>query len=51
MLAGGVDERDALGPFADVSAHLFVPEVEIRAGGRVRALGKDHQLFVVGVFV
>ena len=49
--AAAVDERDALGAPADIPAHLFVPEVVLRAGGGVRTLGVDHDLLGVGVFV
>lgn len=49
--AAAVDEGDALGAPADIPAHLFVPEVILRAGGGVRTLGVDHDLLGVGVFV
>ena len=49
--AAAVDEGDALGAPADIPAHLFVPEVVLRAGGGVRTLGVDHDLLGVGVFV
>ena len=49
--AAAVYERDALGAPADIPAHLFVPEVVLRAGGGVRTLGVDHDLLGVGVFV
>ena len=51
LLAAAVDEGDAPGASADIPAHLFVPEVVLRAGGGVRTLGVDHDLLGVGVFV
>ena len=50
-VAGGVDKGDAPGAAPDVPAHLLIPQVVFRAGRGVRALGEDHELFVVGVFV
>lgn len=51
LAAGGIHQRDALGAAADIAPHLRIPEVVLRAGGRVRALGIDHELFVIGIFV
>ena len=51
LAAAGVHQGDAPGPTADISAHPSVPEVVLRAGGGLRALGVDHKLLIVGIFV
>jgi hypothetical protein len=50
-VAAGIDERDALGTAPHIPAHCIVPDVELRTGGGVRALGMDHDLLVIRVFV
>ena len=50
-VAAGIDERDALGTAPHIPAHRIVPNVELRTGGGIRALGMDHDLFVIRVFV
>ena len=47
----GVNEGDALGPPQHIPAHLLVPEFVVGAGGGVRPLGVDHNLFREGVFI
>ena len=48
---GIVHQGDALGTAPDIAAHLVVPQVILRTGGSVRALGVDHQLVMEGVFL
>ena len=50
-VAAGIDERDALGTAPHIPAHRIVPNVELRTGGGIRALGMDHDLLVIWVFV
>ena len=50
-VAAGIDERDALGTAPHIPAHRIVPDVELRTGGGIRALGMDHDLLVIRVFV
>ena len=50
-VAAGIDKRDALGTAPHIPAHRIVPDVELRTGGGVRALGMDHDLLVIRVFV
>ena len=51
IVAGIVDEGNALCSPANITPHPLVPQLIIRTGGGVRALGVDHELFMVGVFV
>ncbi|MCI1965519.1 MAG: hypothetical protein LKJ17_05230 [Oscillospiraceae bacterium] len=51
LVAGGVDECDSLTAVPDIPAHFFVPKLIPGAGRRVWALGKNHELFVVRIFV
>ena len=46
-----VNEGDTSGAAPDVPAHSLVPEVVLRAGGSVRPLGVNHQLFREGIFL
>ena len=46
-----VNEGDTSGAAPDVPAHSLVPEVVFRAGGSVRPLGVNHQLFREGIFL
>ena len=48
---GVVDKCDAFRTPANITPHSLVPQFIIRAGGGFRALGIDHELFVVGVLV
>ena len=49
--AGAVDNSDTTASAPDIPAHALIPKVILRAGGGLRALGVDHKLLVVGVFV
>ncbi|WP_333490537.1 hypothetical protein [Faecalibacterium prausnitzii] len=49
--AGFVQQSDALGTPAHIAVHPVVPDVEVGAGGGIRALGVDHQLVRKGVLV
>ncbi|UZT81656.1 hypothetical protein [Caproicibacterium sp. BJN0003] len=51
LVAGCVDEGDPFSAAPDVPAHFFVPDLITGTGRRVGALGVDHKLFVVRVFV
>ena len=51
LAAAGVHQGDAPGPTADISSHPPVPEIVLRAGGGLRALGVDHQLLMVWVLI
>ena len=51
IVTGGVNEGNARILAPDIAAHLLVPGIVVGAGGSIRALGKNHELFVVGVFV
>ncbi|MFQ9252569.1 MAG: hypothetical protein ACLR29_15550 [Faecalibacterium prausnitzii] len=42
--AGFVQQSDALSTPAHIAVHPVVPDVEVGAGGGIRALGVDHQL-------
>ena len=46
-----IHQRDALGAATDIAAHFVVPQIILGAGRRIRALGVDHELFVIGVFI
>ena len=46
-----VDEGNALRAPFHIAPHSVVPEVILRAGGGFRALGKDHKLVTVRIFV
>ena len=50
-VAATVNERDALASTTDIPPHLILPGVIVRAGGGVRPLGVDHNLFGIGVLV
>ncbi len=50
-VAGSVDERNPFSAAPDIPAHFFVPDLIPGAGRRVGALGIDHELFMVRVFV
>ena len=48
---GGVNQGNAPGTAPHIAAHPTVPQVIFRAGRRLRALGEDHQLLMVGVLI
>lgn len=35
----------------DIAPHFFIPQVILRTGRSVRALGVNHELFLIGVFI
>ena len=47
----GVNESDTLGSPHHIPAHLLIPQVIVGAGGGVRALSVDHQLFRERIFI
>lgn len=49
--AATVDNSDTTASTPDIPAHALMPKVILRAGGGLRALGVDHKLFVIGIFV
>ena len=51
IIPGSVNKGNARILAPDVAAHLLVPGVIVGAGGGIRALGIDHELLMVGVFV
>ena len=51
IVTGGVDQSDSPGAAPHIPAHSIIPQVIFRAGRCLRALGKDHQLLVVGVLI
>ncbi len=51
LTSAGVDEGDTPGSLHHIPAHLLTPQFIAGTGGGIRALGVDHQLFPVGVFV
>lgn len=50
-VAGGVDERDSLAAAPDVPVHFFIPKLISGTGRSVGALGIDHELLVIRIFV
>lgn len=50
-VAGHIQQRNAFCAAPDVPPHGVRPQLKRRAGGRVRALGVDHQLVVKAIFV
>ena len=51
FLAACVDKGNAGGAAPDKASHLFIPEIVLGAGSRLRPLGVDHGLFVVRILV
>ena len=50
-VADGVNEGNSLTALPHIPAHLIVPQLIVRAGRGLRALGKNHELFMVGVLI
>ena len=48
---GIVHQGNPPGAAPHIPAHFFIPQVVLRTGGGVRALGVDHQLFMERVLV
>ena len=51
LIAGIVDEGDFFSTAPDIPAHFFIPKLIIGAGRRVGTLGKNHELFMIRVFI
>lgn len=51
FIPGNIQQGDSFGTPADITAHPVIPDPVIRAGGRLRALGVDHELLMIGIFV
>jgi hypothetical protein len=51
IITAGVDKGYALGAALHIAPHLVVPEVILSTGRGLRPLGKNHKLFMEGVFV
>lgn len=51
IVAGSIQKPDAPCSAPDKSAHLFIPEVVFRTGGRVWPLCENHKLLMVGVLI
>ncbi|MGI6182045.1 MAG: hypothetical protein ACOYIE_08215 [Agathobaculum sp.] len=51
LVAGGINDGNALAATAHITPHFFVPKIVFGAGGGFRALGINHELLIVGVFV
>lgn len=51
LISGIVDEGDPFSATPDIPAHFIVPDLISGAGCRVRALGENHELFVIRIFV
>ena len=48
---GAVDQRNAFRAAPHIAVHGLVPDFIASAGGRLRLLGEDQELLVVGVFI
>lgn len=51
LVAAGIHKGDAFAASPHIAAHLLIPEVVFRAGRGFRALGENHELFIVGVLI
>lgn len=51
FVPGNIQQSDSFGAPADIAAHPVIPDPVVRAGGRLRALSIDHELFMIGIFV
>ena len=51
LVAAGIHKGDALAASPHIAAHLLIPKVVFRAGRGFRALGENHELFIVGVLI
>ena len=45
------DDGNAGGPGLDPAVHGVIPQLHVRAGHRIRALGIDQKLIVIGIFI
>ena len=48
---GAVDQRNALCAAPNIAVHGLVPDLIASTGGRLRLLGKDQKLLVIGVLI
>ena len=48
---GAVDQRNAFRAAPHIAVHGLVPDLIASAGGRLRLLGKDQKLLVIGVLI
>ena len=46
-----INERDSFGTSSNIPPHAVVPQVILRTGRCIRALSKDHELFMVWILV
>lgn len=51
IVAAAVNEGDPPGTALYIAVHPLIPEVVFRTRCRVRPLGEDHQLILIGIFV
>ena len=51
FVSGNIQQGDSFGAPADIAAHPVVPDPVVRTGSRLRTLGIDHELFMIGIFV
>jgi hypothetical protein len=51
LVAAGIHKGDALAASPHIAAHLLIPKIVFRAGRGFRALGENHELFIVGVLI
>lgn len=51
FVPGNIQQSDSFGAPADITAHPVVPDPVVRTGSRLRTLGIDHELFMIGIFV
>ena len=51
FVPGNIQQGDSFGAPANIAAHPVVPDPVVRAGGRLRTLGIDHELLLIRVLV
>lgn len=51
LVSGIVDEGNPFSATPDIPAHFIIPDLISGAGRRVGPLGKNHELFVIRIFV
>ena len=50
-IPGAVDQSDALGAAPHIAVHGVIPDLVARAGRRLRLLGEDQELLIIGVLI
>ena len=50
-ITSGIDQGDSLGTAPYIPPHPIVPQIILRTGRRIRTLGEDHQLLMIGIFI